>query len=122
MLFEPTECIELRVLGPEGKPFVDLENKYINLFKEHNTQFLVPRLFSAPTKTTVAISIGAAVIASVASHLIIEFVNDIFSIAEEQPNTEITIYIHNGDKHTHIEGDKTTIINKINTFNSSESH
>jgi len=115
-MFDPITCVELRVLGPGGKPYIDLENLYSHEFKEHGVYFKVPRLFSAPSKTTVAISIGAAVIASVASHLVIKFIDDVFSISKSQPNTEITINIHNGDKHILIEGDKTEIINKINNF------
>ena len=120
MLFDPTKSIEVRVLGPEGKPFVDLENKYTPLFQNYDAQFRVPRLFSAPSKTTVAISIGAAVIASVASHIVIKFIDDVFTIRESQPNTEITINIHNGDKLILINGDKAEVINKISNLSQSE--
>jgi len=116
MLFDPSSIIEVRVLGSDGKPFVDLENKYIKLFQEYETDFIVPRLFSAPEKTTVVITIGIAVVASLASHLVIKFVDDVFEIGESQKNTEITINIHNGDHYTLIEGNKTEIINQLNTF------
>jgi len=119
MLFDPKECIEIRVLGPEGKPFIELERKYIELFKKHNTQFLVPRLFSAPTKTTVVINIGVGVIIGVATYLVTQFIDDVFSIHKAQPNTEITINIHNGDNYISIEGDKENIIKKIKEINKS---
>jgi len=117
MLFDPSSIVEVRVLGPNGKPFVDLENKYIKLFQEYDINYNVPRLFSAPEKTTVVITIGIAVIASLASHLVIKFVDEVFSINDSQPNTEITINIHNGNEYILIEGNKTEIINQLNTFN-----
>ncbi|MDX8385766.1 MAG: hypothetical protein R8M11_04510 [Gallionella sp.] len=121
MLFDPTKSIEVRVLGPEGRPFVELENKYTVLFDKYDAQFRVPRLFSAPSKTTVAITIGVAVISTVASHLITQFIDEVFSLGKAQPNTEITINVRHGDRYILIEGDKAAVINKIYKYKDQES-
>ena len=112
-MFNPNTCVELRILGPDGKPYADLESKYIELFDEHGTYFVVPRLFSSPKKTSVAVAIGIGVITGSCTYLVQKLIDEIFFIQEKQPNTEIHITINNGDNHYFLEGDKSIVIQKI---------
>lgn len=117
ILFNPNTCVELRVLGPEGESFVDLENKYTKLFEEQQVYFMAPRLLSAPQKTTVAIAIGIGVLTGAGTHLVTKLIDEIFSIKENKPNIEIHIDIKNGNNYFLIEGSKEDIIEKLKEYN-----
>jgi hypothetical protein len=117
-MFDQNKCVELRVLGPEGKPFVDLENKYIALFEEQGMSFMVPMLFSSPKKTTVAVQIGAAVIGGASLYIIEKLIDEVFDLQSDKPNIEININIQSNDKYFFIEGNKPEIKQKIKEFKS----
>jgi len=117
-VFNQNKCVELRALGPEGKPFVDLESKYVALFKEQGMSFMVPMLFSAPKKTTVAVQIGIAVIAGASLHVVEKLIDEIFCIKNEKPDIEININIRSGDQYIFIDGDKSEVLQKVKEFKS----
>lgn len=118
-MFNSDSCIELRVLGPEGKSFIDLGPKYSKEFAELGADLSVPLLFSSPSKTSVAIAIGVGVITGACSYLVEKLIDEVFLIKEEQPNTEIHITIQNGDSYFVVEGDKTVIFQKIEALKQS---
>ena len=112
-MFNSDVCIELRVLGPEGKPFIDLGPKYSTLFAEHGADLSVPLLFSSSSKTSVVVAIGIGVITGTCTYLVQKLIDEIFFLQEEQPYTEIHITIQNGDNYFVVEGDKAVIIQRI---------
>ena len=115
-MFDPNTCVELRVLGPEGKPYIDLENKYTELFKNHEAHFIVPLLFSSPPRTNVALAIGIGVLTGAGIHLVSKLIDELFFIQESQSKTEIQINIQNGDKYIFINGSKSEIVKQLKDF------
>ena len=114
---ENSNCVELRVLGPEGRPFIELEEKYHQLFSEHGAYFISPMLFSSPKSTTVAIAIGIGVLTGSGTHLVNKLIDEIFIIKETQQKTEIHITIQKGDNHYQIEGkDKDEVLKNLKAF------
>ena len=65
--------------------------------------------------------IGLSVITGSATYLVEKLIDKVFSINESQPNTEITINIHNGNKYILVDGDKSEIIRKLKEFKESDS-
>ena len=115
-LFNEDKTIELRILGPQGKPYVDLENEFTVPFREEGFTFRVPRLFSAPPETTVLINIGIGVIIGVSSHLLDSFIDKIFKLKKEkkQDNTSITFNIHIGDKYINLPSTEKGLLEEVN--------
>lgn len=114
-LFDKDKAVELRVLGPRGKPYVELENEFTEPFRKEGFNFLVPRLFSAPSETTVLISIGIGVIAGVSTHLLVSFIDKIFKLKEEkeQNNTSVTFNIHVGDKYINLPTNEKELLEEL---------
>ncbi|HEY5604236.1 MAG TPA: hypothetical protein VIM41_14130 [Gammaproteobacteria bacterium] len=119
-MFDKTQCIELRVLGPEGKPYIELENEFKNEFSQEGVSFLVPRLFSAPEKTSVALVIGIAILSGSCTHLINKVIDKIFEIGQEQnqKNTTIEINVYDGNNYISISGDKEKVKKEVENFSS----
>lgn len=107
--------IFLRILGPEGKPYVDLENEFTNAFRNEGACFSVPRLFSSPVETTVAITIGIGVITGVSTYLITSLIDKLFRIKGEknQNNTNITFNIQVGDKFINLPVTQKELLDEI---------
>lgn len=114
-IFNKDKAIELRVLGPQGKPYVELENSFTEPFREEGFLFLVPRLFSAPPETTVLITIGIGVITGVSTHLLASFIDKIFKLKKEkeQNNTSITFNIHVGDRYINLPDTEKELLEKL---------
>jgi len=83
--------IELRVLGPMGKPYVDIANELQHEFEKEGIIFRVPRLLSAPEITTVVVHIGVGV----SVYFLSKLVDRLLQIrkGDEQKETEITVNI-----------------------------
>ena len=93
-LFDKDKAVELRVLGPRGKPYVELENEFTEPFRKEGFNFLMPRLFSASPETTVFITIGIGVITGVSTHLLVSFIDKIFKLKKEKENCQEDEVIH----------------------------
>jgi hypothetical protein len=122
-IFNKDKAIELRILGPQGKPYVELENEFTEPFREEGFSFLVPRLFSAPPETTVLITIGIGVITGVSTHLLASFIDKIFKLKKEkeQNNTSITFNIHIGDKYINLPDTEKELLEELGKFKERES-
>jgi hypothetical protein len=114
-LFDDDKTVELRILGPQGKPYVDLENEFTVPFREEGFEFRVPRLFSAPPETTIIITIGIGVLVGVSTHLLTSLINKIFKLKKEkeQKNTSITINLHIGDKYINLPNTEKELLEEI---------
>lgn len=110
--------VEIRVLGPQGKPYIDLEKEFSLQFEEQGAYLMIPRLFSAPPETTVMITIGIGVITGVATHVLAKLIDKIFDLKkrDDQENTNVTISLHIGDKYVNLPGDKEEMLKKINEY------
>lgn len=114
-LYNKDDVIELRVLGPEGKPFVDLESEFRPIFQAEGYQFMVPRLFSAPELTEVALTIGGAVLTGVTIHTLNALIDKLLNIkkARDQKQTRITVSVHIGDNYIVLPESKEEMIKKL---------
>lgn len=103
-LYDKDKAVELRILGPHGKLYLDLEKEFTEPFREEGFDFLVPRLFSAPPETTVLVTIGISVITGVSTHLLVSLVDRIFKLkkGKEQKQTTVMFNIHVGDKYINL--------------------
>ena len=121
-LFDKDKAIELRVLGPQGRPYVELEKEFTNPFREEGFDFLVPRLFSVPPETTVLITIGIGVITGVSTHLLNLLINKIFKIKKEneQKNTTVTFNIHVGDNNIKLPDNKDELLKEVERIKKEE--
>ncbi|MBW2605868.1 MAG: hypothetical protein JRE28_16420 [Deltaproteobacteria bacterium] len=115
-LYNENKLIELRILGPEGRPYVELENEFTELFRTEGFEFRIPRLFSAPPETTVLITIGIGVITGVSSYLLTALIEKIFNIKKDktQNHTIITFNIHVGDnKYIKLPNNKEELLKEL---------
>ena len=115
-LFDKDKTIELSILGPYGRPYVELENEFTEPFRKEGFDFLVPRSFSAPLETTVLITIGIGVVTGVSTHLLVSFIDKIFKLKKEkqQRNTSVTFNIHIGDKYINLPNSEKELLEEIN--------
>lgn len=109
------KVVELRVLGPEGQPYVELENEFTKPFRNEGYDFGVPRLFSSPIETTVIITIGIGVVTGVSTYLLTALIDRIFKIkkAPNQSHTNITFNIHIGDKYINLPSNKEELLKEL---------
>ena len=114
-LFDKDKTIELSILGPYGRPYVELENEFTEPFRKEGFDFLVPRSFSAPLETTVLITIGIGVVTGVSTHLLVSFIDKIFKLKKEkqQRNTSVTFNIHIGDKYINLPNTEKELLEEI---------
>ena len=117
-LYDKEKEVELRVLGPEGKAFIELENEFTESFRNEGYYFSIPRLFSAPAETAVYITIGIGVISGVSTYLLTSLIDKVFKIKKEksQNNTNITFKIHIGDKYIDLPNDREEILKKLESL------
>ncbi|MEC4685947.1 MAG: hypothetical protein VST71_09485 [Nitrospirota bacterium] len=110
--------VEIRVLGPQGKYYIDLEKEFSLQFEEQGAYFMISRLFSAPPETTVMITIGIGVITGVTTHVLAKLIDKIFDLKKRdgQENTNVTISLHIGDKYVNLPSDKEEMLKKINEY------
>jgi hypothetical protein len=122
-LFDKDKAVELRILGPQGKSYVELENELAEPFREEGFSFLVPRLFSAPSETTVLVTIGIGVLTGVSTHLLISLVDKIFKIKKDdvQKNTTITFNLHVGDNYIKLPDKKEDLLKELEKIKKEES-
>lgn len=113
--YNEDKMVSLRVLGPGGKPYVDLENEFTEPFDSEGFYFSVPRLFSTPPETTVLVTIGIGVITGVSSYLLTSLIDRLFKIKKDKPsnNINITVNVQIGEKHIALPSNKQEITKEL---------
>ena len=90
-----SSVIEIRVNGPSGRLYAELQDELRDEFEQQGTVIQVVRLYSEPTLTTVAITIGVGV----AIHLLSKLIDRLMKVrereAKKQPQISVNVTITN---------------------------
>lgn len=86
-----SSVIEIRVNGPSGRLYGEVQDELRDEFEQQGTIIQVVRLYSEPTVTTVAIMIGIGV----AIHLLSKLIDRVMKVREREANkqTQITVNV-----------------------------
>jgi hypothetical protein len=108
--------IDFRVLGPNGKPYLNLAQELEPEFKNNGVIINTPIMLSEPSVTTVFITIGIGV----AIHLINKLVDKLIKIfeIEKHPNTTINIQINQINKIYKLPKEKKELLEEYPKDNS----
>ena len=114
-LFDIDKTVQLRIVGPYGKRYIELENEFAEPFREEGFDFLLLRLYWAPPETVVLMTIGIGVISGVSTYLLTSLIDKIFKIKEDnvQKNITITFKLHVGDNYISLPDNKENLSKEL---------